>query len=518
MKGVRNCYKLLLIISLSVFAAAAQTTKQPAKLSSTMSADPQKDAIGAEFATRAKAYVAAREKIDSALPPMPKQATAEQIEEHKTSLLTAVQKARKGERQGNIFTPAASAMIRSIINNEFKGQDREYLRKKVYEAENKNVKVAVNTAYPEAAEQLEMPPNLLLALPQLPKQVRYRFVGTYLLLVDRENNLIIDYMTDALPSGGGVAPVAANSPQTTAQTTVPPSTTAAEVVSVAPASATNTSSVALPSPLTLPMKEGSLRMMVIGDMGSGKPMQYETAKMMNTFRQAFPFDTVLTVGDNIYGSDKAADMETKFQEAYQPLLDQGVKFYATLGNHDSSNQRFYQFFNMNGQEYYQFEKDGVSFYALDSTYMDKKQLDWLTSKLQADTNKWKIAFFHHPPFSSGGFHGSDTKMRAALHPLFVKYGVDVVFTGHDHFYERIKPQDGVQYFVTGSGGQLRKGDIKSNSPLTAKAFDTDNAFLLFEISGDQMYFQVLSRTGQTVDSGTITRRGAAATASMAQAK
>lgn len=286
----------------------------------------------------------------------------------------------------------------------------------------------------------------------------------------------------------------------------------------AAAKAPSTNSVALPSPLLLPMRDGSLRMMVIGDMGSGKQMQYDTAKMMVTYHQAYNFDTVLTVGDNIYGTDKAADMEKKFQEAYQPLLDQGVKFYATLGNHDSSNQRFYQFFNMDGKEYYEFDKDGVSFYALDSNYMDKKQLDWLTQTLQADTNKWKIAFFHHPPFSSGGFHGSDTKMRAALHPLFVKYGVDVVFTGHEHFYERIKPQDGVQYFITGSGGQLRKGDVKDNSPLTAKAFDTDNAFLLFEISGDQMYFQVLSRTGQTVDSGTITRRGATAATTTVTAK
>lgn len=195
MKGVRNCYKLLLIMALSAVAAAAQT----AKVAQKMSADPQGEAVAAEFVTRVKAYVEAREKIDGALPPMPTQASAEQIEEHKTSLLKAVQKARAGEKQGNIFTPAASTLIRSIIRNEFKGQDREYLRKKVYEAENKNVKVAVNVPYPEAAEQLEMPPNLLLVLPELPKQVRYRFVGTYLLLVDRENNLIIDYMTDALP-------------------------------------------------------------------------------------------------------------------------------------------------------------------------------------------------------------------------------------------------------------------------------------------------------------------------------
>ena len=516
MKRVRNYYKLLLF---TVFLAAS-VSAQTSKVTPAMSADPQKDAVSAEFVTRAKAYVAAREQIDNALPPMPAKATAEQIEEHKKSLLTATQKARTGQKQGNIFTPTASAMIRSIISNEFKGQDREKLRKMIYEAENKNVKVAVNVAYPESAEQLEMPPTLLLALPQLPKQVRYRFVGTYLLLVDRENNLIVDYMTGALPSGGA-SPTAANTEPSTDTPTVPVNPNSTVKVVPTTAASANTAaaaSVALPSPLLLPDREGAFKVMVIGDMGSGKPMQYETAKMMNTYHQAFPFDTVITVGDNIYGTDTAADMAAKFQEAYQPLLDQGVKFYATLGNHDSSNQRFYEFFNMNGQEYYQFEKNGVSFYALDSNYMDKKQLDWLTSKLQADTNKWKIAYFHHPPFSSGGFHGSSTKLRKVLHPLFVQYGVDVVFTGHEHFYERIKPQDGVQYFITGSGGQLRKGDIKDNSPLTAKAFDTDNAFLLFEIDGDQMSFQVLSRTGQTVDSGTITRRGATAAAQAATAK
>src|SRR6185369_6601344 len=107
----------------------------------------------------------------------------------------------------------------------------EYLKKKVYEAENKNVKVGVNTAYPESAEQVEMPPNLLQALPQLPKQVRYRFVGTYLLLVDRENNLIVDYMTDALPTGGGASPVAA---ETHASMAMPAGMSAGRAVTVAP--------------------------------------------------------------------------------------------------------------------------------------------------------------------------------------------------------------------------------------------------------------------------------------------
>jgi len=80
-----------------------------------------------------------------------------------------------------------------------------------------------------------------------------------------------------------------------------------------------------------------------------------------------------------------------------------------------------------------------------------------------------------------------------------------VLNGHDHFYERIKPQHGIVYFVVGSGGQLAKGDIDKDSNITAKGFDTDQAFMAVEISGDKMYFNAISRQGQVVDSGIIER-------------
>lgn len=255
--------------------------------------------------------------------------------------------------------------------------------------------------------------------------------------------------------------------------------------------------------LTLPNKESSVRFLVIGDTGTGSSKQLEVANVMQRFRQMFPFEFVLMVGDNMYGSEKAADYKLKFENIYKPLLDQQVKFYAALGNHDESNQRFYEFFNMEGQEYYRFKKGNASFYALNSNYMEKKQVDWLNEKLAADTATWKIAFFHHPPYSSGGAHGSDTKLREVVEPIFVKNGVDVVFTGHEHFYERIKPQHGIYYFISGSGGKLRKGDIRKGSPLTDKAFDTDMSFMLLEIDDNQMHYQVVSRTGETVDSGVI---------------
>jgi hypothetical protein len=91
-----------------------------------------------------------------------------------------------------------------------------------------------------------------------------------------------------------------------------------------------------------------------------------------------------------------------------------------------------------------------------------------------------------------------------LEPRLLRFGVQVVFSGHDHASERIKPQKGITYFVSGAGGQLRKGDI-IRSALTAAAFDEDRSFMVAEIAGDEMYFQAISRAGAVVDSGTIRR-------------
>jgi predicted MPP superfamily phosphohydrolase len=255
--------------------------------------------------------------------------------------------------------------------------------------------------------------------------------------------------------------------------------------------------------LTLPLKDGSLRFAVIGDTGSGTKQQYELAEIMTQYRVMFPFEFVLMMGDNLYGSEKAEDFEKKFSDVYQALLTNKVKFYASLGNHDLPIQMNYENFNMNGKEYYRFKKGNVAFYALNSNYMDKKQVQWLESELAKDTSEWKVAFMHHPPYSSGGKHGSDNQLREIVEPIFVKYGVNVVLTGHDHFYERVKPQKGIYYFVSGAGGKLRTGDLKDNSLLTEKGFDRDLSFMMLEVVGKEMYFQTISRTGETVDAGVL---------------
>lgn len=188
MKSVRKYYIAPILLGFFAVIAGGQTTHTSA----------QKASIK-EFEERAKQYVKLREKVESRLPKMPKKATKEQIQAHHDALLRGVKQARAGAKQGDIFTPDTSLIIRQMLRDEFKGRDRRELRERVFEAEDKNIKVRANIEYPESKEIMDMPPQLLLTLPQLPKQLKYRLVGTYLVLVDRENELIVDYMTNALP-------------------------------------------------------------------------------------------------------------------------------------------------------------------------------------------------------------------------------------------------------------------------------------------------------------------------------
>jgi hypothetical protein len=208
----------------------------------------------------------------------------------------------------------------------------------------------------------------------------------------------------------------------------------------------------------------------------------------------------------MYGSQEPADFIRKFEQPYKALLDAGVQFFATLGNHDNQLNRYYKPFSMGGERYYTFAKKNVRFFVLDSDGLDPKQMAWLDEVLKSSTDEWKICYFHHPLYSDGGTHGSAVELRVVLEPLFLRYGVAVVFSGHEHFYERLAPQKGIYYFIEGAGGQLRRGDIV-RSEFKAAGFDQDQSFMLVEIVGSDLFFQAISRTGQIVDSGTIRRGG-----------
>ena len=259
--------------------------------------------------------------------------------------------------------------------------------------------------------------------------------------------------------------------------------------------------------VTLPNKNGTFKFAVLGDFGVNERTQYELAEQMAALHGKFPFTHVILVGDNLYGSERPQDFATKFEQPYKKLLDAGVKFYGALGNHDAREQRYYKLFNMDGQLYYTWQPQAeIRFFMLESTYPVPEQIKWLEDELKKSGSAWKIAVFHHPLYSSGERHGSDTQLRDVLEPLFLKYNVSLVLNGHDHTYERIKPQNGIQYFVEGSSGQLRAGDLRKGSPLTAFGNDTEQAFMLMEIDGDNLTFNAITKSGAIIDSGTMTRR------------
>jgi hypothetical protein len=254
--------------------------------------------------------------------------------------------------------------------------------------------------------------------------------------------------------------------------------------------------------LRLPLQPKSVRFAVIGDNGTGGGPQYQTAQEMENWHVRFPFEFVLMLGDNLYGRERRSDFRRKFEEPYHPLLGAGVRFYASLGNHDGQNERFYRPFHMGGQRYYKFSAGNADFFALDSNNMDPQQVAWLTRELDRSQAEWKICFFHHPLYSDGRFHGSDLALRARLEPVFTKHNVRVVLSGHEHVYERIKPKNGVHYFVLGNSGELRPGNLRRSAEME-KGFDTDRTFMLVEIAGDRFCFQTISRGGKTVDVGVI---------------
>lgn len=264
--------------------------------------------------------------------------------------------------------------------------------------------------------------------------------------------------------------------------------------------------------LALPSRPDTVKFAVIGDSGRGWAPQHAVADQMVAFRQRFPFASVLMAGDNIYeGPATADDYRTKFEEPYAELLESDVEFFAVLGNHDDPRQRDYPHFNMGGERYYTFRPpanplaavvSGVQVFAIDSTSLDRTQRAWLAAQLAESDARWKIVLLHHPLYTSGRYGVHARLMRWRLEHLFIAHGVDAVFSGHEHIYERSHPQGGVVYFISGGAGSLRKED-GGRPGLMARSFNDDFQFMLVEVSRSALYFQAITRAGLTADAGVV---------------
>ncbi|MEL6927728.1 MAG: metallophosphoesterase [Cyanobacteria bacterium J06600_6] len=245
---------------------------------------------------------------------------------------------------------------------------------------------------------------------------------------------------------------------------------------------------------------------VMGDVGTGGNGQYKVAKTMSCFYAANPFPLVLMTGDNIYSHGDIDKIKDTFETPYQELLQQQVKFYAALGNHDTDNfergakQIEYADFNMGGRYYYTFTDRHVQFFALDTNFSTplEEQFEWLETELQQSKQPWKVVFGHHPIYSSGR-HGGSSKLIERLPPLFARYGVQLYLNGHDHHYERTKPINGTTYITCGNGAQLRK---VGKSDWTAYAVSR-LGFAAVEVYSDRLEILGIGTNGEIFDRGEI---------------
>jgi hypothetical protein len=199
MQGQRLRYFLCLVVLLTIASMSFAQQSQNAALASPPVVSPADKAAIDAFERQVNAYVELRKKIRENAPKLSKDSTPEQLLAYRTALEESLRNSRAGAKRGEVFRPETADYIRRTLKTEFQGKDRRELRDKIFETETTGVVLRVNYPYADSAELSEMPATLLAKLPPLPKEVRYRFVGRNMLLVDRESNIIIDYIPDALP-------------------------------------------------------------------------------------------------------------------------------------------------------------------------------------------------------------------------------------------------------------------------------------------------------------------------------
>lgn len=249
----------------------------------------------------------------------------------------------------------------------------------------------------------------------------------------------------------------------------------------------------------------TVRLVAIGDTGTGEEGQYWVAQAMERYYQENPYNLVLLLGDNIYGTSSIRDgdlarIRDVFERPYQPLLAQGVTFRACLGNHDivtnnGQGEVDYPLFNMMGR-YYTFAVGAVQFFALDTNVITQspEQINWLDQELSQSTAICKIVFGHHPIYSSG-VHGSNSQLADELEPILSRHQVQLYLCGHDHNYERTIAMQGVNYLVIGNGAQLRPVGWSEWTACTKSKL----GFIVLDISGTEISLQAMGVDGHSFD-------------------
>jgi len=259
----------------------------------------------------------------------------------------------------------------------------------------------------------------------------------------------------------------------------------------------------------IPAQDGSLTFMVLGDTRSGHEAHQS---VVNKMLELGPPEFYLHTGDFVDDGSDRSQWDT-FLDIEHDLM-QVSTLYPAMGNHEMNHQNYFDVLNPPGR-WYSFDRGDAHFVSLQvDGYGDytpgQPQYNWLVSDLAGTSKPWKFVFFHIPPYSSGG-HGGDLNVRQTLCPLFEQYGVTIVFSGHDHDYER-SVANGVTYIVTGGGG----------APLYPKAHDNPASvyfasvhhFVQVTLSGDTLYGVAIEPDGTEFDPFTIVLAGATPTSTL----
>ncbi len=261
----------------------------------------------------------------------------------------------------------------------------------------------------------------------------------------------------------------------------------------APAEAAYYASSDEPAPL--------LRFTVAGDVGTGDENQYKTAAAMTSLLREGPIDGLILLGDNVYPDGDPELLDITVFIPYGSLFYSGTELMAVLGNHDVENGNGpgqIEALGMPGR-WYSREFDDLLFVGLDSTTPeDPTQLQWLEDTLAASTAKWKIVATHHPPYSAG-HRGSDRASQEAFVPIFERYDVDLVLSGHDHDYQRSKIVNGITYMVSGGGGKIRP---TSSDHFTEVSWSVHH-FVELKIYEDEIISRAYDQDGRVFDEFTL---------------
>lgn len=236
---------------------------------------------------------------------------------------------------------------------------------------------------------------------------------------------------------------------------------------------------------------------VAGDIGDSGSRLDRTAEAIGVLDDERSFDALLLLGDNVYPRGDPDLLEETVFVPFAPVLDQGTRLLAILGNHDvkdGNGPRQVEALGMDGRWWSTVIGD-VLLVGLDSNDRgNADQLAWLERTLRGSTARWKIVALHHPPYSAG-YQGSSEDVRAIFSPLFERHGVQLVLSGHDHDYQRSKVIGGVTYIVSGGGAGTRR---TSTEWFTEVSFSWHH-FLEIAAFDDRLVVRAINQDGRVAD-------------------